>query len=62
MHRPPNELLERDEPEGKSYDKQPVPAAQPNMPDALNAKPIPARASVVPVRIDVDAIKVPARN
>lgn len=58
----PNELLDRDEPEGKSYDQQPVPEPQPNMPDAENAKPIPARASVVPVRIDIDAIKVPARN
>lgn len=58
----PNELLNRDEPEGKPYDKQPVPEPQPNMPDAENAKPVPARASEVPVRVDVDAIKVPARN
>lgn len=57
----PNELLNRDEPEGKPFDQQPVPEPQPNMPDAENAKPVPARASVVPARVDVDAINVPGR-
>jgi plastocyanin len=57
----PDELLNRDEPEGKPFSEQPTPPEQQNMPNASDAKPLPARANVVPVKIDVDAIRVPAR-
>jgi plastocyanin len=58
---PPGELLDRDEPVGKPYDQQPVPPPQPNMPDAATARPVPATPDVVPVAVDVDAIRVPER-
>lgn len=46
-------------PKGKPYQEQPEPAAQPNMPDALTAPAVPAKAGVVPLKIDLAAIKVP---
>ena len=48
-----------DNPKGKPYQQQPEPAAQPNMPDALTAPAVPAKAGVVPLKIDLAAIKVP---
>jgi plastocyanin len=58
---PPDQLLSRDEPEGKPYYEQPVPPKQLNMPRAKSAKAVPATPDVVPVRIDIDAIRVPDR-
>src|SRR5262245_53264426 len=57
----PNSLLNRKEPKGKPFSEQPVPPKQPNMPNAKKAKVVPATPDVVPVHIDVDAIKVPDR-
>jgi hypothetical protein len=58
---PPGELLDRREPKGKPYSAQPVPQPQPSMPDAEHAKPVPATPDVVPMRVDVDAIGIPAK-
>ncbi len=46
-------------PKGKPYQEQPEPAAQPNMPKALTAPAVPATPGAVPMKIDLDAIKVP---
>ena len=48
-----------DNPKGKPYQEQPEPGAQPNMPDALTAPAVPAKPGAVPLKIDLDAIKVP---
>ena len=56
----PTVLLNRHEPKGKPYANQPVPPAQENMPDAENAKVIPATPDVVPMKIDIASIQVPA--
>jgi plastocyanin len=58
---PPDQLLNRHEKKGKPYADQPVPPPQPQMPDALHAKPVPATPDVVPMKVDVDAITVPAK-
>jgi plastocyanin len=55
----PSRLLNRHEPKGKPYANQPVPPAQENMPDAANAKVIPATPDVVPMKVDVASIGVP---
>ncbi len=46
-------------PKGKPYQEQPEPAAQPNMPNALAAPAMPATPGTVPMKVDLDAIKVP---
>ncbi len=48
-----------DNPKGKPYQEQPEPAAQPNMPKALTAPAVPAKPGAVPMKVDLDAIKVP---
>jgi hypothetical protein len=56
----PNVLLNRHEPKGKPYADQPVPPAQENMPDAANADAVPATPDVVPMKVDIASIGVPA--
>jgi plastocyanin len=56
----PNTLLKRHEPKGKPYANQPVPPPQENMPDAANADVVPATPDVVPMKVDVASIAVPA--
>jgi len=48
-----------DNPKGKPYQEQPEPAAQPNMPKALTAPAVSATPGAVPMKVDLDAIKVP---
>lgn len=48
-----------DNPKGKPYQEQPEPSPQPNMPNAMTARAVPATPGVVPMKIDLDAIKVP---
>jgi hypothetical protein len=52
-------FLDARHPDGLPYQDQPVPPAQPNMPDATSALPQPA--TDVPAAIDVDAVRLPAR-
>jgi hypothetical protein len=56
----PGQLLDRDERKGVPYAQQPVPPRQTNMPDAESAAAVPATPDVVPMKIDIDAIEVPA--
>ncbi|HVX18414.1 MAG TPA: right-handed parallel beta-helix repeat-containing protein [Acidimicrobiales bacterium] len=50
-------LVARETAPSGDYKTQPVPAPQPNMPDAKSAKAVPA--TNVPPTVDIDAVKVP---
>ena len=52
-------LIATERPPSGDYKTQPVPPAQPNMPDAATAPGMPAVN--VPEKVDVDAIPVPAQ-